>query len=412
MKILHLSTNLNGGAGKAAFRMHDLIRRTGIDSKMLVRYGSPREGSDVFSMSDSYSFLSKGISVVKRKMHFKDKYCAYELSDPAADNFYEFYSTLSFEPDIIMLHWVSGFISLKHIEWLSQHCGVKKIFWFSMDMAPFTGGCHYSWGCNEYGNGCIKCPATTNILASKLVTNNFAEKAKIIQKYDIDLIVPNKFVESQAERSSLGFSNIHTCYLPIDSSVFSVNQSRKFNKEIVVLFGAANFKNRRKGLQEFIDAMNCLSEKIALAPMARTIRVIIPGVSEEVRRNFKLNCEFIEYANSDAELSNIYSQAHVFVSASLEDSGPMMVVEALMSGLPVFSFSTGIAKDIISQGNNGFCSPIGDSKSVAENLMTYLNLSPEEKKGMSVCARSSVIKKMDVKKHRDSILTILKNNIG
>ncbi|MCG7547198.1 MULTISPECIES: glycosyltransferase [Pseudoalteromonas] len=407
MKILHISTNLNGGAGKATFRIHDLMRKSGIESKMLVRYGAPSEGSDVFAMSDSYSFLSKGLSVVKRKLHFKDKYCAYEVSDPAVDNFYEFYNSLDFEPDIIVLHWVSGFISHKHIEWLSNHSTAKKIFWFSMDMAPFTGGCHYSWGCEGYGSSCKQCPATTNILASKLVSNYFAEKAQIIQKCDIDLIVPNRFVESQAKLSALGFSDIHTCYLPIDSNVFSVNQTREFDKEIVILFGAANFKNKRKGLQEFIKAIDYLSEQVPFESMAEHVKVLIPGVSEEIRRLFKFDCEFIEYANSDEELSNIYSQAHIFVSTSLEDSGPMMVVEALMSGLPVLSFSTGIAKDVISEGDNGYCSPIGDSKSVAENLITYLNLTPQEKRDMSLCARNSVIEKMDVKKHSESFLKIL-----
>ncbi|HDM8133117.1 TPA: glycosyltransferase [Vibrio harveyi] len=412
MKILHISTNLNGGAGKATFRIHDLMRKNGIESKMLVRYGHPSNESDVFSMSDSYRFLTKGLSVVKRKLLFKDKYCAYGVSDPAVDNFSQFYASLDFKPDIIVLHWISGFISCEHIEWLSTHSTVKKIFWFSMDMAPFTGGCHYSWGCKMYGNGCKKCPATTNILATKLVSKYFSEKAHIIKKCDIDLIVPNKFVESQATLSTLSFSDIHTCYLPIDSKVFSVNKTRSFDEEITILFGAADFKNNRKGLQEFIRSINYLVKMKSFKSLNKNVKVIIPGASEDVRRLFEIDCEIIDYANSDEELSDIYAQAHVFVSTSLEDSGPMMVAESLMSGLPVLSFSTGIALDVIEDGENGYLSPIGDSQSIADNLMKYLTLTSHKKEKMSLRARESVIDKMDVKRHSDRFLDILNINKG
>jgi hypothetical protein len=62
------------------------------------------------------------------------------------------------KPDFVFIYWVSGYLTSKDIERLFYKFECK-IFWYPTDMAPFTGGCHYSWSCTNYKSNCRDCPA-------------------------------------------------------------------------------------------------------------------------------------------------------------------------------------------------------------------------------------------------------------
>lgn len=406
MEVVHLTTNLSGGAGKAVFRLHELMRGWGIRSNLVARYGDAKQLDGVFSVSDSYNKVEKAATVLKRKILYRDKYCAYEVNDINYRNFRSFFSMLDLKPDVVLLHWVSGFIGIHDIEWVKSTTGAR-ILWYGLDMAPFTGGCHFAWGCKEYYDGCYLCPAARNVISRTKVQEHFRLKKAIVDQCDIELIVPNKFVESQALGSGLGFAQIHQCYLPIDEKVFDVRKKASIDTDLVILFGAVELKNPRKGFAEFVSVMHGFEKLLGLNNESSRVKILIPGASPEVCRMFSFSCRSIEYAHTDQQLSNIYAMADVFVSTSLEDSGPMMVVESLMCGLPVFSFPVGIANETIENSENGYISPIGDTFDMAKNLFDYTKLSRSQRDMMRYNARNSVIKKMSITEHMRELSKIL-----
>ena len=69
-------------------------------------------------------------------------------------------SLFSEEFDLIIVYYVSNFLSVKQIKEISQHYKAKVAFYL-MDMGPMTGGCHYAWNCTGYLEGCYACPITS-----------------------------------------------------------------------------------------------------------------------------------------------------------------------------------------------------------------------------------------------------------
>ncbi|HET6486777.1 MAG TPA: glycosyltransferase [Spirochaetia bacterium] len=57
------------------------------------------------------------------------------------------------------------------------------------------------------------------------------------------------------------------------------------------------------------------------------------------------------------ELSTAYASSDVFAFASLAEAGPMVILEAMASGLPVVVARTGGARDDVTDGENGFVAP-------------------------------------------------------
>jgi glycosyltransferase involved in cell wall biosynthesis len=86
-----------------------------------------------------------------------------------------------------------------------------------------------------------------------------------------------------------------------------------------------------------------------------------------------------------ANLPQIYRSADVFVFPSLLEGMPLVVLEAMASGLPVITTPNGPG-DLVRDGVDGFVVPIRDVDAIVEKL-EYLHAHPEERLRMGQNAR-------------------------
>ena len=77
--------------------------------------------------------------------------------------------------------------------------------------------------------------------------------------------------------------------------------------------------------------------------------------------------------NSENQLADLYKISYMFVSTSVEDAGPMMINESIISGTPVVSFDMGVAKDIVNS-NTGILIKNISSEHLALGIQKILNL--------------------------------------
>lgn len=89
-----------------------------------------------------------------------------------------------------------------------------------------------------------------------------------------------------------------------------------------------------------------------------------------------LNVE--NYVKLKGSIVNIFtkvSDAKVFILSSNYEGFPNVLVEAMASGLPVIStdFSSGIARELIQDGKNGFLIPVGDQSELEKKLSQLLS---------------------------------------
>jgi glycosyltransferase involved in cell wall biosynthesis len=78
-------------------------------------------------------------------------------------------------------------------------------------------------------------------------------------------------------------------------------------------------------------------------------------------------------ANNE-QLAAAYQAADIFVCPSIEDAGPMMINQSIMTGTPVVSFEMGVALDLVITGETGFRAKLKDSADFARGLNDILQL--------------------------------------
>jgi len=284
-----------------------------------------------------------------------------------------------FVPDAIIVLFMPHFLSFRNLHELNQ---VTKapIYLYLMDMASMTGGCHYAWDCKGYEKKCGNCPAFYSINEQDSSRTNWEFKKKYIDKTEITAIAGTEWQYQQLKKSSL-FSErpMRKILLSIDNEVFKPgdkNQARAYFKlpvdKKIIFFGAVYFdRNRNKGFRELIIALNYLKNTLF---DASTVHIAIAGhASKSLEESLSFDYTYLGYLNIE-KLALAFQAADVFVSPSIEDSGPMMINQSIMSGTPVVSFEMGAALDLVINGQTGYRVRLLDSEALANGIRTILEL--------------------------------------
>lgn len=395
MNVLHLSTNDFGGAGKAALRIHQTFLSNGDKSLLLVKRSISRS-SGVVEVGHRMPFhIVKLVRLVLQKIWFREKYLMYSALPVIHTKINKHLSESPFAPDAIFFHWVSGFVGLREIQQIARLSDAKLIFYF-MDMAHFTGGCHFSFECNCYKNACMNCPADRLNLRFGLPYLNLQKKMVSSQQFDLVPMAPNHYVARQAEASPAFSKEPLVNYIPIcDKNFAPCYRSFVAEGQIRILFGTSDLSSGRKGGDLFMDMLRRFSQSGALRDGSRSVRAVIPGTHSVSTRVVEgVTFEGVPYAETEHELARLYQNADLFVCCSREDSGPMMISEALMSGVPILTFNVGIAPELVENNKNGFIVDNQDTSSMAAVLQMLCKYTDAEFEELRDGARRTAIHKI------------------
>ena len=156
-KILHLSSfdlDVGNGAARGSLWLHNAIRGNGFDSSMVVG----RKRSD----DPSIAAMPGAVGPLAAALRMRLDRLPLRHYAKTADSFW----TIGWlpcrvdrlmkevDPDIVHLHWVgSGFLPIQALREFR-----RPIVWTMRDMWTFTGGCHYTAGCERYRERCGCCP--------------------------------------------------------------------------------------------------------------------------------------------------------------------------------------------------------------------------------------------------------------
>lgn len=380
MKTLLLSTyDISGGAARSAYRLHQGLQSVGIDSTMLVQHrnSDDRTVSGPRSKAEkTIAFLRPGIDSLPLSRYQKrspNRYTINWLPDQKMN------IIAQQNPDIINLHWIgSGFMRLETLAKIK-----KPIVWTMHDMWAFTGGCHYTEGCDRYIQNCGKCPQLGSQRSSDLSRWNWNRKRKILQELDLTIVAPSEWLASCSQSSSI-LENIRTQVIPygIDLSQYQPRNRQwvrtLFNLPIdkpLILFGASSaMDDRRKG----IHLLEASLQSLQAFDFQEQPEVVILGASHG-----KLKCPFpVHYLGilqDDLSLSLAYACADVFVAPSLEDNLPNTVLEAIACGVPCVAFQIGGMSDLIEHQYNGYLAQPFDVLELAQGI--YWALTTQEPLG-------------------------------
>jgi glycosyltransferase involved in cell wall biosynthesis len=183
-------------------------------------------------------------------------------------------------------------------------------------------------------------------------------------------------------------------YKPLNKKIckqkFNIPQYKK-----VILTGAANLKDKRKGFNYLIKAINILINK-NMSLKNDLVLVVFGQIDKQVIDCISIETIQLGRLNNELDIIDAYNVADVFVLPSLQDNLPNTIMESLSCGVPVVAFNVGGIPDMIDDRQNGILAKV---ESVAElaNGIEQLLTDEELHKKFSIAAREKVIKNFDQK---------------
>jgi len=374
MKTLLLSTaDIQGGAARAAYRLHQGLQAIGVNSQMLVQYKYSDDktivaptitGQGLAKMRPVIDGLPKKFYPQRQKTPFALRW----LPDRTIPQIAQL------QPDIINIHWIGeAFLRIETIAKFKQ-----PVVLTLHDMWALTGGCLYSGECDRYTGACGKCPQLGSTQDWDLSRWVWQRKAKAWRNCNLTIVALSSWLANCAGASSL-FQNRRIELIPngIDTHTYRpLNQqvAREFlglpQDKHLVLFGSLRATdNPRKGFNLLQQALQDLSQ----SKWQDKLELVVFGASEpEPAPELGFPAHYLGLLNDDLSLALIYSAADVFVLPSTQENLANTVMEAIACGTPSVAFNIGGMPDMIEHQHNGYLAQPYQIEDLAQGIAWIL----------------------------------------
>ena len=399
MKITFFSaTDGPAGAGLGALRLHRAFRALGQESILAV-WNKTSFDEDVVSVA--------GPEAWSRVWQIAQRCQVYLLNRRYRQKVFFDYDSLAAPwskikrcgqgADVVQFGWINGLLNSSQILRLSNLTH-GPVVWSLMDHAPLTGGCHYTGGCRRFADRCGCCPILGSQNPHDLSARILARKRANLGRVRLGLVAGSKQDEALARQSSL-FAQTPTTVIPVpvDAEVFRpVNPAAA--REVLglpieprlIFFGAFSIWEERKGIRYLIEALQILSrEQPDLAGQCQLLVAGRQAPKELLALPFKIHQ--LGVLGDQRSLALAYQSADLFVSPSVDDSGPMMVLESLLCGTPIAAFPIGYAADLLPQHRVGGLAKLADAHSLAKTLYDLLALPRASFQAMRAQVRQTAV---------------------
>ncbi len=395
MQVALISTTEGeGGAARAAQRLHRALRAAGVESSLLVGRKTSADPGVIavpptgIPGAPFWSLLQQYLIDTNRagpwNTHFSIGLPGTELDRHPAVR----------EADIIHLHWVSGFLSAADVARLLA-LG-KPVVWTMHDERAFTGGCHYTFECDGFASGCEVCPQLHQD-PQHLPAALLADARTLWPPDALTIVTPSRWMADKVRRSAL-FRSAHIETIPngLETDLFRPLPKSGARAALglapdtlALLFGADFGVERRKGFRELIAALQLCLRDDAFRRLCedRRVTLLCFGHPGDELKSLPMSVQALGYVRDDAALTRIYAASDLFLLPSLADNLPCTMLEALSCGTPVVAFATGGISEGVEDGVTGRLAPTGD---VAQLARAILDLASDEttRGRMSLAARA------------------------
>lgn len=364
MNIVHFNqTDVIGGAAIAAYRLHQGLIAEGISSRLLVATQSLEDDQiatiqRLQRIESRLRYLNEALGL--RHLNFISSFKIPQHS------FYQ-------QADIINLHNVhGGFFNYLSLPSLTQ---TKPCVWTLHDMWSFTGGCVYSYDCDRWKIGCGKCPYPDAIVGRDATHWEWKLKDWVYSKSNLTIISPSRWLTEQAKHSILSKFEIHhipygidtNAYLPLDTNqcraILGIPPQKK-----VLMFGAQNLQDTRKGGDLLLQALNLLPQSLHSELMLLTLG----SGGEKITKELGLPTLSLGYVSSDRLKSIAYSAADLFLFPTRADNLPLVLQESLACGTPMVSFNVGGVSELVRPHITGYLAQPENPRDFCHGILQLL----------------------------------------
>jgi glycosyltransferase involved in cell wall biosynthesis len=396
MKILQLSTfDVRFGAAIAARRLHEALLAAGQSCDFLV--------NEVQSDSPRTHAAFGGFGKLRAKgRQFLDQWPVRFYSRVPWQIFSSSWTGSpiggaigKLQPDVVHLHWCqSGFVPTRTLPHLPY-----PLIWTFHDMWAFTGGCHYTSGCERYLQHCGQCPVLNSSKDDDLSQRLWWQKHRAYRRLarSLQVICPSNWMAGLARRAPLleGIP-VHVLPNPINTRTFQPIDRTTARRLLglptegrLLLMGAAATPDRRKGF----DLLDASLREYAGTPGSEPLGLVTlgkrhQGASSDVKGLTNWNIGFLQ---DEVSLCALYNAVDLVALPSREENLSNMLAEALCCGIPCLAFAIGGNGDLISHQVNGYLAKPGETADMAAGLTwTLKNIGVAQQAAIAKAAHQRV----------------------
>ena len=405
VRIIHLVSQDDGGAGRACIRLHKALLNAGIDSIVITQNKTSNTPKVQQLAQTKFQKLISKIRPILSQLplmiypkRVRDVFSPHLR--PFTPRNHLLISTLNtLKPDLVHLHWVeNGFFNIKDLESIQA-----PMLWSLHDANPYTGGCHLvAAACVGVGTHCKKCPLLKSNSPFDISYWTFKNKAKTYTKLsNLTINGLSRWIAKSAKDSALlGNKPIVNLPNPIDTNIYRPIQKSLAREMLhihtpkkIISFGAIGATSTpRKGFDELKAALDCLPQNLK-----DKCELLVFGSSEG--QNIQdIPTHYVGTLHDDIALVLLYSASDVFIMPSHLESFGQTALEALSCGTPVVAFDTSGLKDIITHKHNGYLAKCYDTNDLARGIEWILSLEIAKYEALAHNARSSAIKAFESSK--------------
>ena len=397
MKTLLLSTSdIKGGAARAANRLHHGFNKISVESKILsqVKYSQDSQviGTQVASgIGQAITGLRLTLDQLPLKIYsdrVETTYSPHWLPDKINSKI------TKLNPDVINLHWVSsGYLQIETITKFN-----KPLVWTLHDMWAFTGGCHYNQECERYTSSCGACPQLGSNRDWDLSRWVWQRKTKAWKNLNFTVVTPSVWLAKCANQSSLFKdrrvevipNSLDTdIYRPINKKVARELLKLPQDKQLILFLSLRTTSDKRKGFHLLQPALQELSQ----AGWQEKLEIIVVGASRPKKPpEFGFKSNYLGTLKDELTLALAYSAADIFIAPSIQDNLPNTVLEAISCGTPCVAFKIGGMPDMIDHQQNGYLAQPYKIEDLAQGIAWVLG-NEERHRKLSYYAREKAEQK-------------------
>lgn len=356
MKILIANTYDNqGGAARAAFRLHKSLIACGLESRMRVSIKT----TDFITIDGAKKNFGEAMGLAR--MFFERALLRFQKTNNMALH------SLSVLPsgivreinnssaDVVNLHWVCGeFLSIEDVGRIR-----KPLVWTLHDMWAFSGAEHYGtddsearWRQGYFSNN--RPFGHKGLDIDRWVW----KRKKRAWRHPIQIVTPSRWLASCVKDSFI-MADWPVAVIP---NALDCRQFQPWPKiiarevlglspeETLVLYGAMG------GASNYIKGWELLQPALSqLASEKYNIQCVIFGQSEPADSpNVGMPLHYVGHLSDDATLALLYSAADVMVAPSRQETLCQTATEAQACGCPVVAFNCTGLQDVVEHRVTGY----------------------------------------------------------
>jgi glycosyltransferase involved in cell wall biosynthesis len=424
LRIAQVNTkDISGGAAIASYRLHLGLVDSGVQCSLIVRHKESAEPTVICETTakpdlrtdDDYFILTvlQERYVNRNRSPVSDT--QFSLSFPG-HNLHLLPAVRS--ADIINLHWIVDYQSPSTIGRLLD-LG-KPVVWTLHDQWAFTGGCHFSAGCEKYKRDCYPCPQLGNdeFRVPRVMQR---DKQRNLNRGNLTIISPSRWMADCARNSTV-LEGLHIEVIPngIQTDLFSPIPKSEAKAKMgfspncgVILFGSRNLSGLRKGGTELLEALRqCQVDPGFRSQLKRgDIRLMCFGSNSKFVAGSGLPVTSLGYLDSTERLVSAYAAADMFVLPSREDNLPNTMLEAMSCGTPVIAFDVGGVSEAVVDGVTGRLAKLGNLAEMAEAIV-WMTTHEELRCSMGAASRKAVLESFSIEVQVKAYLRLFHKLLG